>query len=376
MARNFSLTLSFFLATLLIHGCSSALLLGEQEFLWQNVQQQQQHRLRARTDCRVERLTAQEPTLRYESRRVGPEFWDRNNQQFECAGVAAVRNYIQPRGLLLPHYNNAPQLLCLTLWFYNNGNEPLVTVALLDTGNEANQLDQQFRTSFLLEAHEVETQSPYGQRERGEEQGQRNNIFHGFDEELLAEVFGVDIETARRLRGRDDQRGQIVRAEKFNIVLPGEEEERRERGHWPANGLEETLCTKKLIENIDSPKRADTYNPAAAASAPSTAKSSPFSSGSVLNAILAPHWNVNAHSIIYITRGSGKFQVVGHTGKSVFDGDVREGQMIIVPQNYVVVKRASEDEGLEWISFKTNDNAVTSQLAGRLSAIRRFLWRW
>lgn len=33
----------------------------------------------------------------------------------------------------------------LTLWFYNNGGEPLITVALLDTGNAANQLDQTFR---------------------------------------------------------------------------------------------------------------------------------------------------------------------------------------------------------------------------------------
>ncbi|KAK6161298.1 hypothetical protein DH2020_004679 [Rehmannia glutinosa] len=377
MARNFSLTLSFFLATLLIHGCSSALLLGEQEFLWQNVQQQQQHRLLARTDCRVE-THGPEPTLRYESEAGRTEFWDRNNQQFEernsgncdsgCAETyesgsqsqsdrrrrftdrhQKVRQFRQGDVIALP--------AGLTLWFYNNGNEPLVTVALLDTGNEANQLDQQFRNFFLAGSPRGGTQSPYGQRERGEEQGQRNNIFHGFDEELLAEIFGVDIETARRLRGRDDQRGQIVRAEKFNIVLPGEEEERRERGHWPANGLEETLCTKKLIENIDSPKRADTYNPAAAASAPSTAKSSPFSSGSVL---------------VPRKESYTEFQVVGHTGKSVFDGDVREGQMIIVPQNYVVVKRASEDEGLEWISFKTNDNAVTSQLAGRLSAIRAF----
>lgn len=62
--------------------------------------------------------------------------------------------------------------------------------------------------------------------------------------------------------------------------------------------------------------------------------------------------------------------MVGHTGKSVFDGEVREGQMIIVPQNFVVIKKASDDEGLEWIAFKTNDNAVTSQLAGRLSALR------
>lgn len=85
---------------------------------------------------------------------------------------------------------------------------------------------------------------------------------------------------------------------------------------------------------------------------------------------MAPHWNVNAHSVIYIIRGNGRFQVVGHTGKSVFDGEVREGQLIIVPQNFVVVKKASDDEGLEWISFKTNDNAITSQLAGRLSTIR------
>ncbi|KAL0349030.1 UNVERIFIED_CONTAM: 11S globulin subunit beta [Sesamum angustifolium] len=103
--------LSFFiLVPLLIRGLS-AQLSGEQDFYWQNLQTQQQHKLQARTDCRVDRLTAQEPTIRFESEAGFTEFWDRNNQQFECAGVAAVRNVIQPRGLLLPHYNNAPQLL-------------------------------------------------------------------------------------------------------------------------------------------------------------------------------------------------------------------------------------------------------------------------
>lgn len=110
MAQTSSFPLSFFLLALLIHG-SSALIAGEQELLWQNLQQQQHHRLRARTDCRVGSLTAQEPTLRYESEAGRTEFWDRNNKQFECAGVAAVKNFIEPRGLLLPHYNNAPQLV-------------------------------------------------------------------------------------------------------------------------------------------------------------------------------------------------------------------------------------------------------------------------
>lgn len=87
------------------------------------------------------------------------------------------------------------------------------------------------------------------------------------------------------------------------------------------------------------------------------------------NAIVAPHWNLNAHSIIYIIRGSGRFQVVGNAGKSVFDDQVRQGQLIVVPQNFAIVKKAGE-QGLDYIAFKTNDNAMISPLAGRLSAIR------
>lgn len=36
-----------------------------------------------------------------------------------------------------------------TLWFYNNGEERLETVALLDTSNEINQLDRTFRVGYL-----------------------------------------------------------------------------------------------------------------------------------------------------------------------------------------------------------------------------------
>lgn len=208
MASTSSLTLLTFLFAALLLNASSALIADDQQQqdpLWQSPRQPQQHRLRARTDCRVERLTAQEPTLRFDSEAGRTEFWDRNNQQFECAGVAAVRNYIDPRGLLLPHYNNAPQILyvvrgkgllgavipgCaetfetempqgehyqssrsfvdrhqkvrqfrqgdvlalpagITLWFYNNGEERLETVALLDTGSEINQLDHTFRVCLV-----------------------------------------------------------------------------------------------------------------------------------------------------------------------------------------------------------------------------------
>ncbi|KAL2230086.1 UNVERIFIED_CONTAM: 11S globulin seed storage protein Jug r 4 [Sesamum indicum] len=269
----------------------------------------------------------------------------------------------------------------LTLWFYNNGGEPLITVALLDTGNAANQLDQTFRHFFLAGNPQGGRQSYFGRPQTEKQQGGTNNIFNGFDDEILADAFGVDVQTARRLKGQDDLRGRIVRAERLDIVLPGEEEEERwERDPYSgANGLEETLCTAKLRENLDEPARADVYNPHGGRISSLNSLTLPVLSWLRLsaekgvlyrNGLVAPHWNLNAHSIIYITRGSGRFQVVGHTGRSVFDGVVREGQLIIVPQNYVVAKRASQDEGLEWISFKTNDNAMTSQLAGRLSAIR------
>ncbi|XWS13854.1 hypothetical protein CRYUN_Cryun36dG0074700 [Craigia yunnanensis] len=87
------------------------------------------------------------------------------------------------------------------------------------------------------------------------------------------------------------------------------------------------------------------------------------------NAIFAPHWNINAHSIVYITRGRGRIQIVAENGEALFDDQVEEGQVITVPQNHAVVKKAGR-QGFEWIAFKTNANAKISQIAGRLSVFR------
>lgn len=93
-------------------------------------------------------------------------------------------------------------------------------------------------------------------------------------------------------------------------------------------------------------------------------------SGGVLqNAMYMPHWNQNAHSIIFVTGGRGFIQVVDDRGQTIFDGEVRPRQILVVPQNFVVVKKAAE-EGLEWVAFKTNDQASVTPLAGRNSALR------
>ena len=82
-----------------------------------------------------------------------------------------------------------------------------------------------------------------------------------------------------------------------------------------------------------------------------------------------PHYNINANSVIYVIRGRARVQVVDDNGNSVFDGEVRQGQVLTVPQNFAVVKRAESEEGFEWVAFKTNDVAKVHPLAGQISYI-------
>ncbi|XP_073118745.1 11S globulin seed storage protein Ana o 2.0101-like [Henckelia pumila] len=447
MANSLLLPLSLVLM-FLFHGCIAQLELPQRQF-WQNLQEQQQHRLRAKTQCRIERLNAREPSRKYNYDAGSYEIWDSDNKEFECAGIEFVRFVIQPKGLYLPHYLGAPAVFyvdegsgihgvvfpgcaetyesgsefsssegreskyrdrhqklrrfrkgdilaipqALAYWIYNDRDTPITIVALVDVGNDNNQLDLQFRKFFLAgNPQSSQSQGEYGEgrksREHGseggrgrEEEQEKGNIFAGFDQDLLAEALNVDTQTISKLQSKDDERGVIVRAEKLHLSLPEYEEERereREPGGGGYNGLEETFCTAKIRENIDHPSRADEYNPRGGRLSTVNSHSLPILSYLRLsaqkgvlykNAIMSPHWSTNAHSALYVTRGSARIQVVGNNGKRVFDEEVNKGQLLVVPQNFVVVKRAS-DEGFEWIAFKTNENAINNQLAGRLSAIR------
>ena len=98
------------------------------------------------------------------------------------------------------------------------------------------------------------------------------NILSGFDTESLAEAMGVSRELAEKLKGRDDNRGEIVRVEEeFHVVRPSrmeereeyeqEEERERRRASVAMNGLEQAFCSMRIKENINDPTRADIYNP-------------------------------------------------------------------------------------------------------------------
>ncbi|KAI3854802.1 hypothetical protein MKW92_008816 [Papaver armeniacum] len=403
------------LCILLLHGCVAQI--EQQGGGWQSQQQQRQPQRRyqaGQSQCQIQSLNAQEPNRRFESEAGVTEFWDQTNEQFDCAGVSATRYIIQPRGLLLPSFANAPRLMGMTgalipgcpetfhsiqqtqrlrergqqqrsrdqhqkirqiqqgdivalptgvaHWCYNEGETPLVMVVVHDTSNNANQLDRNLRKFQLAGSQQSQTGSAYQQQQqqqqrRGQQEIPTNNIFNGFDVETLAEAFGVSTETARKLQGQNDQRGNIVY---------GEEEESEEQ--YPVtNGLEETICSMRLKQNIANPTRADIYSEKGGRITSLNSQKLPIlnyiqmsAERGVLyqNALVAPHWHLNAHSVIYVTRGNARVQVVGNAG-----------QILVVPQNFAVVKQAG-NEGFEWVAFKTNDNAMMSPLVGKTSALR------
>ncbi|XP_045825571.1 glutelin type-A 3-like [Trifolium pratense] len=85
------------------------------------------------------------------------------------------------------------------------------------------------------------------------------------------------------------------------------------------------------------------------------------------NAIKAPSNLVTPGiQLIYIAKGSGKFEIVGLSGKRVLDSEVKVGHLIVVPQFFVVAQIAGK-EGLESFSIVTTTKPVFEELAGKVS---------
>ncbi|XP_047320466.1 11S globulin seed storage protein Ana o 2.0101-like [Impatiens glandulifera] len=272
-------------------------------------QRSQQADQQQQMQCRIQSLNPLEPARRIQHEAGYTDVWDQNSDQIQCAGVAASRHLIQQGGLLLPTFSNAPLLAYVVQgrgivgtinpgcaetfqsseqievggrfgsqkfrdqhqkihrcrkgdivafqvgvahWVHNDGNEDLELMVVHDTNNIDNQLDQNLRRFFLAgNPQEAEKQ------QRGQHQHEEifsGNLFQGFETEVLAESFNVDMETAARLQGQDDNRGFIVKVGKeFEMQRQSRYEDPR------SNGFEETACTMRIRENLDDLERADIY---------------------------------------------------------------------------------------------------------------------
>uniref|UniRef100_A0ACD5WHJ3 Uncharacterized protein n=1 Tax=Avena sativa TaxID=4498 RepID=A0ACD5WHJ3_AVESA len=453
-------SLLFYSCIFLLCNGSMAQLFGQSFTPWQS---SRQGGLRG---CRFDRLQAFEPLRQVRSQAGITEYFDEQNEQFRCAGVSVIRRVIEPQGLLLPQYHNAPGLVYILQgrgftgltfpgcpatfqqqfqpfdqaqfaqgqsksqnlkdehqrvhhikqgdvvalqagivhWCYNDGDAPIVAFYVFDVNNNANQLEPR-QKEFLLA----------GNNKREQQFGQ--NIFSGFSVQLLSEALGISQQAAQKIQSQNDQRGEIIRVSQgLQLLKPfvsqqgpvehqayqpiqsqeeqstqyqvgqspqyqeGQSTQYQSRQSWDQsfNGLEENFCSLEARQNIENPKRADTYNPHAGRITHLNSKNFPtlnlvqMSATRVnlyQNAILSPYWNINAHSVMHMIQGRARVQVVNNHGQTVFNDILRHGQLLIIPQHYVVLKKA-EREGCQYISFKTNPNSMVSYIAGKTSILR------
>ncbi|RZC67973.1 hypothetical protein C5167_011656 [Papaver somniferum] len=401
-------------------------------------QTQQQVRLQEARQCRIEQLTASQPNQRIESEGGVTELWNEYEDQFQCAGVAPMRNVIQPNSLSLPNFSPSPRLVYIQQgqgllglsqpgcaetyhssqqpglrregsqeagrqgeqrdqhqkvhrirqgdivalpagvahWCYNDGNEELVAVSVTDLNNNANQLEQKFR-SFYLAGGQTQRSSLQGSPRQQQQQRETfQNVFRAFDENLMAEAFNIPVEVVRRMQ-QEDERGLIVRVrgEEMRMIRPEEEQEYESRRY---NGLEETYCNLKIRQYLDNPREADIYSKQAGRINIVNSQKlqilnymdmSAEKGNLYPNAMHAPHWTMNAHSVFYVTRGEAHVQVVGSNGQTVLDNRVNQGDLFVVPQHFVSTIRAGNN-GFEYVAFKTSGQPMKSPLVGYTSAFK------
>ncbi|KAG6658786.1 hypothetical protein CIPAW_04G186900 [Carya illinoinensis] len=266
--------------------------------------------------------------------------------QFQCAGVAVVRRTIEPNGLLLPQYSNAPQLCT------SRGITGVLFPGCPETFEESQRLSQQGQGQsrrFQQDRHQKIRHFREGDI-LAFLAGVAHWCYNDGDSPVLAfsaDAFNVDVETARRLQGRqEDSRRGIVKVE-------GDLQGRC--GGRDDNGLEETICAARLRENISDPSRADIFMEEAGRISTVNSHNLPVLRCLQLSA---------ERGVLY------RCCMYGNRIIKLNPENIRiEGQILTIPQNFGVVKRA-RDEGFKWVAFKTNVNAMISPLAGRTSAFR------
>ncbi|KAJ4763792.1 Glutelin type-B 2 [Rhynchospora pubera] len=455
MASSFSLVFSLCLLVL-CHGTNAQFTTGGQS-PW--------HTSRGFGDprgCRFDHLEALNPAQRIQSEAGMTEYYEESSEMLRCAGVSVKRHIVEPRGLLLPAYHNAPSLVYITQgrgligmvfpgcpetyqwfqqqaetytegtmtesqqrlrdehqkvrrfqkgdiialppgvthWCYNDGDVAFVAVQVFDTSNSANQLEPARRDFFLAGRHQsVQRMYEMGPQPTSFTTRQQlsNNMLAGFDTQMLAEALGVNQELTRRLQSQNDPRGEIVFVKQgLRMLRPFRSQEMQQQEYESmqseeqyfgesmpglrnaTNGLDENFCTMKIRSNIDIPNRADYFNQRGSRVAILNSQKLPIlnlvqmSAVRVVlqrNSMITPYWQMNCHSLMYVTSGQGRVQVVNHRGRTVFDGMLRQGQILLIPQNFAVIKRA-ELEMFKWVSFNTNHNAMISQIVGKNSVIR------
>nr|CAA90642.1 legumin; 11S globulin [Gnetum gnemon] len=300
-----------------------------------------------------------------------------------------------------------------TFWLDNdNPSQELRLVAIVDVSNNQNQLDRRYKTFLVSGEARLESE------EGGEEGGVSRGVLQGFSNDVLQRALDIgnttilrhierrvsqqrqqgqglhirlhrgqlDIPHPRQRRGEESQQyyePEYEEEEEEDEYKEEEEEypcERRGRRRGSGNGVaEEGSCSMRLRQSLNRADNADIYvrgagrvNLANALKMPAlqvVGLAADYVKLERRGAMFAPSFVVNAHRIMYVTRGRGRIQIVDDKGRRVFSGEVRQGQFLLIPQNFAAVKEATA-QIFEWVAFLTDGRPLREQLVGRNSLIQ------
>ncbi|KAK7399676.1 hypothetical protein VNO78_10864 [Psophocarpus tetragonolobus] len=283
--------------------------------------------------------------------------------------VGAGRLVLHPRGFALPHYADSSKIgyviqgsdgvvgmvlansgeeVVLKLkqgdilpvpigsvsWWFNDGDTDLVIVFLGETSKAL--IPGQF-TYFLLTGAQ--------------------GLIGAFSHELTTKVYDLDKYEVNKLT--KSQTGVLIVKLHKSQPMP----------------MPQIDLTKKLVYNIDAaPAQNNVENAGLVKTL--TDKHFPFIGDVGLSvirvklepcAIKAPSYPTHATlQLIYIARGRGKIEIVGFDGKRALDSQVKAGDLLVVPQFFVVAQMAGE-EGMETYSIVTTTKPLFEELAGKTS---------
>ncbi|KAF9683013.1 hypothetical protein SADUNF_Sadunf05G0168100 [Salix dunnii] len=317
--------------------------------------------------CQLRRISASKPSHRMRSQGGVTEIWDTEEDQFQCAGFAPMRDTIQINSLSLPKFFPAPRLV-----YWSNGSQLSwmprdisQRLTIFKRPRPERNVRRPAPESSQDSPRRCHCRASCGQSRHGQERYERSsrryagqsewsheetfqNIFHGFDEELLAEAFNVPRETQEQFESS------------------------------PRNGLEDTFCTMKIKHNIELQRQADVYTKQGRRINIANQKKLPIlqfpdmsaERGHLMpNALYTPHWFMTDNRVVYALRGELNAQIVDERGNTIMNERVREGGMFVIPQFYATLMRAGNN-GFEWVSFKSSSQPMKNPLAGSISVMR------
>ncbi|XP_078440271.1 11S globulin seed storage protein 2-like [Wolffia australiana] len=380
----------------------------------------------AERKCNIQKISTSKPCCSVKSEGGTVDIWDENEDQFQCAGVFAMRSTINSESMTLPMYTPSPLLIYIQKgralmgisypgcpetfvsageekergrdqhqkiqriqegdavaipsgavhWFYNDANEDLVTFSIADYSSQTNQLDHTARAFFLAGGQPKGSGSE--KCEKGKQISRMRSILQALDANMMADAFGIPVDLAKKMQ-REDDRGFIVKVsrESMRMIRPTERKEWRRR-ESSDNGMEEIYCNMKIHHYLDNPMEADVFSKQTGRLNSVNMFKLPIlryigmsiEKGDLKSDVLfGPHWSINAHTIVYVTRGGGRTQIVSDEGKTIFDENVKSGDVFVIPQFFASIHRAGSD-GAEWVAFKTSPAAMRSPIAGHASVLK------